>query len=98
MRGWQMPYLGLQDLPQEFSEFELQAFFSLSRAERDLIARRRSELLKLGLALHIGFLRMSGRPLNSVRTVPAVLLRHLGVNSEKGILCTLAAVHNQSNE
>ena len=72
MRGWQMPYLGLQDLPQEFSEFELQAFFSLSRAERDLISRRRSELLKLGLALHIGFLRMSGRPLNSVRTVPAV--------------------------
>ena len=33
---------------------------------------------KLGLALHIGFVRMSGRPLNSVRAVPPVLLRHLG--------------------
>ena len=29
---------------------------------------------QLGLALHIGFVRMSGRPLNSVRAVPAVLL------------------------
>jgi hypothetical protein len=28
--------------------------------------------------LHIGFVRMIGRPLNSVRAVPAVLLRHLG--------------------
>ena len=43
-----------------------------------LIARRRGDNHKLGLALHIGFLRMSGRPLNSVRAVPAVLLRNLG--------------------
>ena len=98
MRGWQMPYLGLQDLPQEFSEFELQAFFSLSRAERDLISRRRSELLKLGLALHIGFLRMSGRPLNSVRTVPAVLLRHLGRELEIATpeLASLRALYARS--
>ena len=37
-----------------------------------------SNALKLGLALHIGFLRLSGRLLNSVRMVPADLWRHLG--------------------
>ena len=55
MQGWQTSYLGLRDLPAELSEFELQAFFSFSHAERELIERRRSESLKLGLALQIGF-------------------------------------------
>ena len=78
MQGWQSPYLGLRDVPGEFTEFELHAFFSFSRGELELIGRRRGDSLKLGLALHIGFVRMSGRPLNSVRAVPASLLRHLG--------------------
>ena len=78
MQGWQTSYLGLRDMPGDISEFELQAFFSFSRAELELIARRRSDSLKLGLALHIGFARMTGRPLNSVRAVPPALLRHLG--------------------
>ena len=78
MQGWQTPYLGLRDLPRELTDFELQAFFSFSHAEFELIARRRGDNHKLGLALHIGFVRMSGRPLNSVRAVPPVLLRHLG--------------------
>lgn len=34
--------------------------------------------VKLGLALQIGFLRMSGGLLDSVRIVPAALWRHLG--------------------
>src|SRR5450755_1817847 len=78
MQGWQTTYLGLRDLPRELSAFELQAFFSFGRDELEVIARRRGDNHKLGLALHIGFVRMSGRPLNSVRAVPAVLLRHLG--------------------
>ena len=78
MQGWQTSYLGLRDLPREFSEFELQAFFNFGRNELEVITRRRGDNHKLGLALHIGFVRMSGRPLNSVRAVPAVLLRHLG--------------------
>lgn len=78
MQGWRTPYLGLRDLPRELNQFELQAFFTFSRAERELIERRRGDHHKLGLALHIGFVRMSGRPVNSVRNVPSALLRHLG--------------------
>src|SRR5450755_3887926 len=83
MQGWQTPYLGSQDIPRDLSGFELQAFFSFSRAERQQIEIRRGDLLRLGLALHIGFLRMSGRLLDAVRVVPPTLWRHLG--SELGI-------------
>ena len=31
MQGWQTPYLGLRDIPHEFTEFELEAFFGFSR-------------------------------------------------------------------
>ena len=77
MQGWQTPYLGQREIPRELSQFELQAFFSFSAVEHELIARRRGDSLKLGFALHIGCVRMSGRPLNNVRVVPTVLLAHL---------------------
>ena len=48
MQGWQTPYLGLRDLPRELTEFELQAFFSFSQAELELISRRRGDNHKLG--------------------------------------------------
>ncbi|MDM0002817.1 hypothetical protein QTI24_29795 [Variovorax sp. J22P240] len=47
MQGWQTSYLGLLDMPGGLSEFELQAFFSFSRSELELITRRRSDSLKL---------------------------------------------------
>ena len=83
MQGWQTTYLGQRELPREFSAFELQAFFTFSRPEQELIQARRGDLLKLGLALHIGFLRMSGRLLDALRSVPPTLWRHLG--NELGI-------------
>ena len=83
MQGWQTTFLGLRELPHDLSAFELQAFFTFSRAEHELIQARRGNALKLGLALHIGFLRMSGRLLDAVRVVPPALWRHLG--NELGI-------------
>jgi Domain of unknown function (DUF4158) len=77
MQSWQATYLGMRELPREFSAFELQAFFAFSRSERELIDARRGAALKLGLALHIGFLRMSGRLLDAFRVVPPVLWRQL---------------------
>ena len=78
MQSWQTIYRGLRELPRDISTFELQSFFTYSRAEREFINARRGNAHKLGLALHIGFLRLSGRLLNSVRIVPATLWRHLG--------------------
>ena len=78
MQTWHTTFLGLKDLPRELSGFELQAFFTYSRAERAVIDERHGAAHKLGLALHIGFLRLSGRTLKSVRIVPATLWSHLG--------------------
>lgn len=97
MQGWQTTYLGMRELPRELSTFELQAFFTFSPAERELIAARRGNRLKLGLALHIGFLRMSGRLLDAFRVIPSVLWRHL--SSELGIdapeLASLRAMYGR---
>jgi hypothetical protein len=65
-------------IPRELTAFEIEAFFTFTAAERQVIEQRRRPGLKLGLALQIGFLRMSGRVLDAVRIVPAVLWRHLG--------------------
>jgi TnpA family transposase len=78
MQTWQSEFLGVGELPREISAFELEAFFTFSAAERRVIEQRRTPALKLGLALQTGFLRMSGRPLDAFRVVPANLWRHLG--------------------
>jgi len=97
MKGWQTTYLGMRELPRDISGFELQAFFTFSPAELALIDARRGDAHKLGLALHIGFLRMTGRVLDAFRIVPPALWRHLG--SELGIdapeLASLRALYGR---
>jgi len=66
MQSWHTTYLGLKDLPRELNAFELQPFFTFSRDEREVIDARYGATHKLGLALHIGFLRLSGRSLDGV--------------------------------
>ena len=57
MQSWHTTYLGLKGLPRELSAFELQTFFTFSRAEREAIDARYGAAHKLGLALHMGVLR-----------------------------------------
>jgi len=47
MQSWHTTYLCLKDLPRELISFELQAFFTFSRSEREVIDIRRSDTLKL---------------------------------------------------
>jgi hypothetical protein len=51
-------------------------------AERQVIEDRRRSARKLGLALQIGFLRMSGRLLDAVCIVPPALWRHVRAQFE----------------
>lgn len=78
MQSWQTTYLGTRELPRDISAFEMQAFFTFEHSELEVISTRRSSEHKLGLALHMGFLRMSGRLLNAFRIVPSALWAHLG--------------------
>jgi hypothetical protein len=56
--------------PPVLSAFEIEACFTFSEAERASIETRRRSELRLGLALQIGFLRMSGRLFDALRVVP----------------------------
>ena len=78
MDSWHATFLGLRHLPREVTAFEIEVFFQFSAEEARIIEERRRPELKLGLALQIGFLRMSGRLLDAVRMVPPQLWRHLG--------------------
>lgn len=60
------------------SSYALCTFFTFSKRERTQIDSRRTELYGLAIALHVGFLRMTSRPLDSYRQIPTILWRHLG--------------------
>jgi len=78
MHSWQLPLLGLPDLPADLSDFEIAYFFSFSATEQRAIASRRHAAHRLAAALHLGFLKMTGRTLDPFEPVPPKLLAHLG--------------------
>jgi hypothetical protein len=63
---WRLAYLGMRRMPRDLSEFELATFFTFSSKERALINARRGPLYRLALALHIGFVRMTGATLDGI--------------------------------
>ncbi len=73
-----LAYLGMRHFPHELTEFELYTFFTFSARERALIDGRRSHLYRLAAALHLGFVRMTGRTLDAYKQVPKRLWQHLG--------------------
>jgi TnpA family transposase len=78
MSRWDHRYLGDERFPPTLSAFEIEHFFTLGEDERALVRERRGPLNRLALALHIGFLKMTGGTLNSVEIIPAAVLDHLG--------------------
>lgn len=74
---WQRHYLGLSTFPRTMSQVELDAFFTFSATERRHIHSRYKMSLRLAAALQLGFLKMTGRPLNAVRIVPPSVLQYL---------------------
>jgi uncharacterized protein DUF4158 len=75
MDSWHATFWGRRHLPREVTAFEIEVFFQFSAEEARTIEERRRPELKWGLALQIGFLRMSGRLLDAVRMVPPLLWR-----------------------
>ncbi len=79
MEHWRAPFLGLRDIPAALDDFELTTFFSFSAAEMVVIRSLRKPLHRFGLAMHMGFIRMSGRTLDAVERIPKALWSHLGI-------------------
>ena len=79
MQGWRLGFLGIETIPPWLGEFEVEQFFRLSPAEIATVKTRRGNDMQLGLGLHIGFLRMSGRALNSTDLIHWRILAFLNV-------------------
>ena len=53
-------YLGWERFPDDLTDPEIAYFFSLAEEEQRTVDRRRRPLNRLGVALQIGFLRLTG--------------------------------------
>ena len=78
MQRWREQYLGLAEFLPAMALAEVDQFFTLTRQELNAAEVRRGPLNRLSVALQIGFLRMTGRMLNSCQIVPTAVLEHLG--------------------
>ena len=77
VQHWRVPFLGLQAIPPELTDFEIRYFFSYTAKEREAILSRYGDQHRLAVALQIGMIKMTGRTLDAFETVPPAVLRHL---------------------
>ena len=75
MEIWRQQYLGLESVPASLTNAEIDFFFTPSDQAWQIIARRRSSLSRMGLIIHIGFLRMAGMPAPQIATLRAIYRR-----------------------
>ena len=70
-------HLGATRFPSDLTDVELDFFFTLDDAELELVRRRRRDLNRVGLALQLGFLKMTGGGMPVSERVPAIVLAHV---------------------
>jgi|SRR5579863_1526230 len=71
-------YLGLMTFPFTLTAAEIVEVFALDGDVAQVVGARRTSLTRLGLVLQIGFLRLTGRTLNSVQVIPPAVLASAG--------------------
>ena len=78
MSRWEQLYFGHEQFPASLTDLEIERFFTPSPVERKAVLQRRAPASRIAFALQLGFLKMTGRTLNSVELVPPAVLAHLG--------------------
>jgi hypothetical protein len=78
MRALLWSYLGWRRFPRELSAFEVRQFFSFSPEDRYALRRRFRQRARLGAAIQLGFVRMTGAVLDILDHVPRPVLAHAG--------------------
>jgi hypothetical protein len=69
--------LGLHEFPDGLTDFEIGHFFSFEPEVKRAIMSRRSPAHRLAVAVHIGFVRMTGRSLDAFDALPAPVVAQL---------------------
>jgi TnpA family transposase len=78
MRTLLWSYLGWRRFPREISAFEVRRFFSLAPEDRQVLRRRFRSRARLGAAIQLGFVHMTGTTLDTLDHVPRAALAHVG--------------------
>ncbi|WP_340054478.1 DUF4158 domain-containing protein, partial [Pseudomonas sp. JAI120] len=78
MQDWRAQYLGLTTFPATLTVAEIDELFMLDDDIARMVGARRTPLTRLGLVLQIGFVRLTGRSLNSVQVIPPAVLTRAG--------------------
>ena len=68
MARWEHRYLGFGGFPDALSALEIEQFFGLDPTALAEVGRRRGAMNRLAVALQIGFVRITGAPLNCDRS------------------------------
>ena len=74
---WQHQYFGAYTFPQTLSEVEFRAFFTFSEETIAALRTRFRSALRVGAAVQLGFLKMTGNLLENTQVIPGKLLRHI---------------------
>jgi hypothetical protein len=80
VQHWQLPFLGLHEFPADLTAFEIQYFFTFTPHEREAIMSRYGDHHRLATAVHLGFIKMTGRTLDAFDPPPISVLRHLSTD------------------
>lgn len=75
MERWEYRYLGFADWPGDLTPVEIDQFCSFDTSQVAALKQRKDENHRLGLALQMCFLRMTGRVLNSATQVAPQILK-----------------------
>ena len=78
MARWDQQYLGYQSFPEALTSLEIDRFFTPTSDELEAISIRRTAPNRIAFALQLGFLKMTGRSLNSVEIVPVSIFETIG--------------------
>ena len=78
MARWDQQYLGYQSFPEALTSLEIDRFFTPTSDELEAISIRRTAPNRSAFALQLGFLKMTGRSLNSVEIVPVSIPQRKG--------------------
>jgi TnpA family transposase len=74
---WQYQYIGTSTFPKALSTVELQAFFTFTEDQIAALNKRFRANMKIGAAIQLGFLKMSGSLLESTQIIPSRLLSYV---------------------
>ena len=75
---WHYQFLGLDNFPARLGEHEIPAFFTFPKEEIDEISAKYKERYRIGIALMLGFVRMTGRTMEKIpQKLPKEVLQAL---------------------